>query len=214
MFSDSASDGKPTDIPDHLSDEAKATYKIIRDENIRGSSFHPRRSLDQFFYSSLPETSSRDQDQVVSKNTPKDARGGKKMIMVDQLWLWMLETYEEVEVDEEGGGKGIEKRFKTSIFTSFPKKEKEAGEEETDLEDIADVRQAVIDDVNSRDSDWAANRSHYVGLVIEQAVNVMLRVRTESSLDFLGVFRAAIGTAVGFPIFSVWFCVIYSFTNA
>ncbi|CAI6340753.1 unnamed protein product [Periconia digitata] len=192
-FSHATSKGKAIDIPPDLSDDAKATYKIIRDESGKTSALHPRRSLDQFFYSSLPETSSRDKDQVISKNTPEDARGGKKMIMVDQLWLWMLETREDAVVKSDGSV--VPGRIKTSIFTSFPRKEREAGEEERDLEDIADLRQAVIDEANSRDEEWARNRSHYVGLVIEQAVNVMLRVRTESSLDFLGVFRAAIGAA-------------------
>lgn len=106
------------------------------------------------------------------------------MIMVDQLWLWLLEVH-----DHAG-------KTKTMIFTSFPQKEKEAGVDEKDLEDIADLRQAIIDEANSQDNDWGANRSNYIGLIIEQAVNVMLRVRTEESLDFLSIFRAAIGEAV------------------
>ena len=180
--------GKTADIPDNLSEEGKDIYKIIRDDNSNSSSLHPRRSLDQFFYSSLPETSSRDRDQVLSKYTPKNARGGKKMIIVDQLWLWLIET---PDINSNTPDK-----IKTSIFTSFPRKEREAGAVERDLEDIADLRQAIIDRANSMDIDWATNRSNYVGLIIEQAVSVMLGVRTEESLDLLGVFRAAIGEAV------------------
>jgi hypothetical protein len=131
-FSTATLGGKTADIPDSLSEEGKAIYKIMRDDSSNSSSLHPRRSLDQFFYSSLPETSSRDQDQVVSKNMPKDSRGGKKMIMVDQLWLWLIETRNINSPTPD--------KIKTTIFTSFPRKEREAGEVEKDLEDIADLR--------------------------------------------------------------------------
>ena len=49
------------------------------------------------------------------------------------------------------------------------------------------------------DVEQATDRCLYVGLIIEQAVNVMLRVKTEESLDILEVFRAAIGEAVSSP---------------
>ncbi|KAH7066089.1 hypothetical protein BKA63DRAFT_155094 [Paraphoma chrysanthemicola] len=173
-------------VPDNLSEEAKATYEIMR-KDMQTASIHPRRSLDQFYYSSLPETSSRDQDQILSKYSPRGGRGGKKMIMVDQLWLWFMEAHDSTsEVPGE---------IKTSILTSFPRKEREAGKDENDLEDIADLRQAIVDEANTRDDTWAENRANYIGLIIEQAVNVMLGVRTEESLDIFSVFRAAIGEA-------------------
>ncbi|KAH5418373.1 hypothetical protein HBI67_180850 [Parastagonospora nodorum] len=101
----------------------------------------------------LPETSSIDQDQVVSKNTPQDARGGKKMIMVDQLWLWLVETR---DVNSNAPDK-----IKTSIFTSFPRKEGEAGPAEKDLQVIADLRQAIIDEANRMGIGWATNKCNY-----------------------------------------------------
>jgi hypothetical protein len=197
-YSNATLGGKTAVIPDNLSEEGKAIYRIMREDNSKSSSLHPRRSLDQIFYSSLPKTSSRDQDQVVSKNTPKDARGGKKMIMVDQLWLWLLET--------RNINSATPNKIKATIFTSFSRKEREGGAVEKDLEDVADLRQAIIDEANSEDIDWAVNRSNYVGLIIDQAVNVMLRARTEESLDFLSVFRAAIGEAVS----PTWSSFVYS----
>lgn len=115
---------------------------------------------------------------------PKDARGGKKMIMVDQLWLWCIQTL------DVGSSK-----CKTSILTSFPQKKKEMTIED-DIEEIADLHQAIIDEANSKDNMWAVSRLNFVVLIIEQAVNPVLGVRTEESLDFLNVFRAAIGEAV------------------
>jgi len=75
--------------------------------------FHPRRTLDQSYYWTLQSTKKRDRDQVVYRGTsPKkkfihkehcktkkeppcrqcwdDIRKVPRVIMVDQLWLWIL----------------------------------------------------------------------------------------------------------------------------
>jgi hypothetical protein len=75
--------------------------------------FHPRRTLDQSYYWTLQSTKKRDRDQVVyrgtspkkrfihtehckTKNEPPcrqcwdDIRKVPRVIMVDQLWLWIL----------------------------------------------------------------------------------------------------------------------------
>lgn len=49
----------------------------------------PRRTLDQYFYTHLENTSRRDGDQVVYRYT-KRRNMSPKMFMVDQLWLWIL----------------------------------------------------------------------------------------------------------------------------
>lgn len=148
----------------------------MRDDCKKTSSLHPRRTLDQFFYSSLPETSPRDGDQVVSKNTV-ETPGGKKMVMVDQLWLWVLVTGDDA-----------------AVLTCFPQKYEEGGEES--FYGIADLRRAVVDEVNGRGVEWKAYPGELVAVVLDQAVNGMLEVRNEPSLDFLGVFRTAIAEAV------------------
>jgi hypothetical protein len=76
---------------------------------------HPRRTLDQSYYWTLRDTRSRDRDQVVyrgtapspkllhhgcrkkaSKDAPcpqcqENARKVPRVIMVDQLWMWILD---------------------------------------------------------------------------------------------------------------------------
>jgi hypothetical protein len=60
---------------------------------------HPRRTLDQFYYSSLADTTVRDADQTISKWTGSHidqegrARAGNDslLIMIDQLWCWVLD---------------------------------------------------------------------------------------------------------------------------
>lgn len=48
----------------------------------------PRRTLDQYFYTHLENTSQRDADQVVYRYTLGTSEA--KIFMVDQLWLWIL----------------------------------------------------------------------------------------------------------------------------
>ncbi|KAL8306382.1 hypothetical protein RB597_003090 [Gaeumannomyces tritici] len=65
----------------------------------RGSPLHLRRSLDQFFYTSLSDTRARDADQTVSKWT--GAYAGEEgrdraardslLLIVDQIWVWILD---------------------------------------------------------------------------------------------------------------------------
>ncbi|CZT00269.1 uncharacterized protein RCO7_08344 [Rhynchosporium graminicola] len=87
--------------------------------------FHPRRTLDQSYYWTLKTTKKRDRDQVVYRGTaPKrdfmhdyqhkgckgsgclqcrqDIRKVPRLIMVDQLWLWILDG--------------------NTVITSFPKR--------------------------------------------------------------------------------------------
>lgn len=53
---------------------------------------HFRRTLDQYYYYTLPTTEARDTDQVISryfeKTWPEDEN---LVLMVDQLWLWILD---------------------------------------------------------------------------------------------------------------------------
>jgi hypothetical protein len=77
---------------------------------------HPRRTLDQSYYGKLKDTGTRDRDQVVYRATTaaahdceenivvdpegrwekcmqcqEDIRKTPRLIMVDQLWLWILD---------------------------------------------------------------------------------------------------------------------------
>ncbi|KAF2821602.1 hypothetical protein CC86DRAFT_425973 [Ophiobolus disseminans] len=63
---------------------------------------HPRRTLDQFYYPGIRDTSSRDEDQTVSEWTGKKpgitdtgrpkATNDSHVIMIDQLWIWALDS--------------------------------------------------------------------------------------------------------------------------
>jgi len=160
----------------------------LRDEPNLAASLHPRRSLDQFFYSSLPNTDQRDNDQVVSKDTMA-SRGGAKMVMVDQLWLWVI------EVHESGSNTRTPTLRNSAMFSCFPGKEQDTEDTENkDLPAIADLRQAIADSLES--DPRARSPGHLAAVAIQRAVSLMLHVRNEPSLDFLNIFRAAIAELV------------------
>ncbi|KAF2261024.1 hypothetical protein CC78DRAFT_561920 [Lojkania enalia] len=79
-------------------------FRNIRDQKLGTShklttACHPRRTLDQFFYSGLRNTKYRDAGQTVSKwtgahpgvNGRTKAADDSYVVMVGQLWVWVLE---------------------------------------------------------------------------------------------------------------------------
>jgi len=54
---------------------------------------HGRRTLDQSYYWKIDDTGPRDRDQVVYRatKTGKDTRKTTRVVMVDQLWLYILD---------------------------------------------------------------------------------------------------------------------------
>ncbi|KAB5586057.1 hypothetical protein GE09DRAFT_51240 [Coniochaeta sp. 2T2.1] len=57
---------------------------------------HIRRTLDQYYFLTLADTSKRDRDQVVYRATNwglKQPSRNARIVMVDQLWLWILDDH-------------------------------------------------------------------------------------------------------------------------
>ncbi|KAF3013504.1 hypothetical protein E8E14_006812 [Neopestalotiopsis sp. 37M] len=67
----------------------------------KSSLIHDPMTLDQFYYSGMRNTDNRDRDQVLSKyldkpehhyeSKPNDAENRTKILMVSQLWLWIID---------------------------------------------------------------------------------------------------------------------------
>lgn len=192
--------GNDPPVPPGLEKQRKAIYEISKKYLNMGSSFHPRRSLDQFFYSHLSDTTQRDNDQVITKNTKWSKTGGPKMAMVDQLWLWVIDpNITEVEEDgENASGKtpeALEECGHQSLVTFFPRKECEDEEAVQDMHwDAEDLRVRILDYLKDHPSE-RASAWVVAAITIQQAVEAMFTARNQS-LDFLEIFRAAIGKAV------------------
>ncbi|RYP01782.1 hypothetical protein DL764_006069 [Monosporascus ibericus] len=77
----------------------EADERLLRDFVKTDPPLHIRRTLDQFYFVTLDDTTQRDKDQVVYRGTKA---GYTRVVMVDQLWLWILDD--------------------NTIITSFPKR--------------------------------------------------------------------------------------------
>lgn len=77
-------------------DEA-ADGRLIEHHLFEKSPLHMRRTLEQFHYWTANDTAHRDRDQVACKMTravTDDPDHAARLVMVDQLWLWVLDDSE------------------------------------------------------------------------------------------------------------------------
>lgn len=75
-----------------LIDEA-ADWRLINEHLYTQSPLHPRRTLEQYYYWTTEDTTSRDRQQIVYRGTRmrNDPDAIARLVMVDQLWLWILD---------------------------------------------------------------------------------------------------------------------------
>jgi hypothetical protein len=73
-------------------DEA-ADERLIREHLNTSSPLHMRRTLDQYYYWTVTDTTAEDQNQVVCHGTrsSSDPEATGRVVMVDQLWMWILD---------------------------------------------------------------------------------------------------------------------------
>ncbi|KAM0813428.1 hypothetical protein AB5N19_13422 [Seiridium cardinale] len=79
----------------------EADEVLLRENVDRKPPLHIRRTLDQYYFLTLDNTSERDRDQVVYRGTISRSLS-TRVVMVDQLWLWILDD--------------------NTIITSFPRR--------------------------------------------------------------------------------------------
>ncbi|KAK8099527.1 uncharacterized protein PG998_012768, partial [Apiospora kogelbergensis] len=70
-----------------------ADERLLRKYVTEDPPLHIRRTLDQYYFVTLDDTSQRDKDQVVYRGTldKKWNISQSRVVMVDQLWLWILD---------------------------------------------------------------------------------------------------------------------------
>ncbi|KAI9805685.1 MAG: hypothetical protein M1833_005178 [Piccolia ochrophora] len=164
---------------------------------------HCRRTLDQYRYPNLRNTSVRDGDQILYKRTskllnapsavnaefetgrklagPKPSkkatlpldRDGGKMLMVDQLWLWILDDQ--------------------TVVTLFPSKEKEPDDESIHRQ--VDLRGTIYNELNDDLAPRCENCLDFAALVVQHAVTDFLSPgrRIHEDLQVFRIFEESIG---------------------
>ena len=158
---------------------------------------HCRRTLDQFGYPSLRNTSVRDGDQILYKRTKaeKDSQpsresvkqakhigrsssrlpasnsamgdGAAKVLMVDQLWLWVLDG--------------------ETVVTFATAKEKE--ENDGGLSKQADLVGNIYEDINGDFAKQCADPFDFAALAVYHAVKALLDDTNDLNLQVFRIFE-------------------------
>ncbi|EPE30724.1 Ankyrin repeat-containing protein [Glarea lozoyensis ATCC 20868] len=136
-------------------------------------SLHIRRTLDQSFYHNI-DTKWRDLDQVVYRYQLKDTEPNEpcdpKIVMVDQLWMWVL-------------GKDL-------VVTSFPQRWQQP------KNDPLNVLDSIIEDINDKTRDPVKSVYDLAMIVTSRCTGVFDRHRMgDEDYQFLDMFESSIGNA-------------------
>lgn len=130
---------------------------------------HVRRTLDQYYYHAI-STEDRDTDQVVYRYT-RDKGKEKKLYMVDQLWLWILD--------------------KDLIVTAFPQRWQQP------KNDPLNVLDGIIEDVNSKTRPPVKTVYDLATLITGRCSGIFDRHRLgDDDYQFLDMFESSIGEVV------------------
>lgn len=130
---------------------------------------HIRRTLDQYYYHAI-STEDRDTDQVVYRYT-RDKGKEKKLYMVDQLWLWILD--------------------KDLIVTAFPQRW------EQPKNDPLNVLDGIIEDMNSKTRPPVKSVYDLASLITGRCSGIFDRHRLgDEDYQFLDMFESSIGEVV------------------
>jgi hypothetical protein len=73
-------------------DPASREHRLKEHYDDSNHSSHVRRTLDQYYYRTLPDTLIRDTTQTVLHFQTINNLETKVIIMVDQLWLWVVKN--------------------------------------------------------------------------------------------------------------------------
>ncbi|EAW18527.1 uncharacterized protein NFIA_084790 [Aspergillus fischeri NRRL 181] len=182
--------GRSRPVPDKISKahlESKLIWKFLGSE----PPIHIRRTLDQFGYPNLRSTAARDDDQMLWKRTRKpinlkdeigdsvrlesdssvpDVFEDGKVLMVDQLWLWILDQ--------------------RTVVTFFPNQE--ATTSEGRLYEQANLHNSIYNELNGDLARRFETAGDLAALIVQHAVTVLLDRTLHHDLQILRIFEESI----------------------
>ena len=215
---------------------------------------HCRRTLDQYGYPSLRNTSVRDSDQILYKRTrpprpeiephelprehitgklrankiPVDQQveldrkeGASKVLMVDQLWLWVVDQrmfctlsfirsqalYTSRSLSQTASTR--DERMMSSVLSKLTGYIETvitfaAPKEKEDLDirwELGDLRSSIYQDVNGDYARQCDDCFDFAALVVFHAVKAMLDITDDDSLQVFRIFEEYISILVGIATF-------------
>ncbi|KAH8434138.1 uncharacterized protein LDX57_011776 [Aspergillus melleus] len=186
--------GRSKPVPDSIS---KASHESQLIWEFLGSEppIHIRRTLDQYGYPNLRSTVARDDDQMLWKRTkklvdpneelgqlssfqetgdpPKPIMDGK-VLMVDQLWLWIVDP--------------------RTVVTFFPKQE--ATTAEGKLYEQANLFNSIYNELNGDLARRFETAGDLAALIVLHAVTVLLDRTLHHDLQILRIFEESISILI------------------
>ncbi|KAK4185628.1 hypothetical protein QBC35DRAFT_503201 [Podospora australis] len=151
-----------------LIDEA-ADWKLITDHLYSPSPLHPRRTLEQYYYWTAEDTTHRDRQQVVFRatRTRNDPEAIPRVLMVDQLWLWILDE--------------------NTILTAFPRR---WGRNKPDP---SAIHRAIRDHLGTIDSSQITSIYDLAVIIIDECSKVFFdRTKVDQRPESVDMFGSAI----------------------
>ncbi|KAE8151169.1 hypothetical protein BDV25DRAFT_139154 [Aspergillus avenaceus] len=182
--------GRSKPVPEHVSEshiESKLIWKFLGAE----PPIHIRRTLDQYGYPNLRSTVARDDDQMMWKRTRKPVDlnhefsnsvpiPGKhtssrnfmdgKVLMVDQLWLWIVND--------------------KTVVTFFPKQEATTAEDK--LYEQANLYTSIYNELNGDLARRFETAGDLAALMVLHAVTILLDRTLDHDLQILRIFEESI----------------------
>ena len=198
MVEDRLNQGRSKPVPSRISKaslEAQLIWSYLGCE----PPVHFRRTLDQYGYPNLRSTIARDDDQMLWKRTRRPARIDEQLkeylqsaqddpdnedigefldgnvLMVDQLWLWI--------VDQK------------TVVTFFPNQE--AATSEGKLFEQSNLHRSIYNELNGDLSRRFETAGDLAALIMLHAVTVLLDKTLNHDLQVLRIFEESISILVG-----------------
>jgi Mg2+ and Co2+ transporter CorA len=152
--------------------EALLHKHLLRADPMEPPPLHDRRTLEQSYFYNLRNVAHRDSDQIIGQNTlrreEEDPDQSRKMMMVDQLWMWVVDG--------------------NTIITCFP----ETG---TGGESEADVLTRLTKHIPRAIQQGLKSMNGLIALIVEHCTGVFHRSDINPDLAFFEFFADDIGAA-------------------
>jgi hypothetical protein len=150
----------------------------------QSSSLHSRRTLDQFYYPALDDTSIRDADQTISKWSGKgvaadgkpEATSDSLLLMVDQLWCWVVDESLSPVLDSSSG---MLTYTSGTIISSFP-----SSYTLDDLVRFKGLYECVRKDATTCETVWDLH-----SLLVKEATGLLFNQQNRAFRDIIETYR-------------------------